>query len=84
VSERIPTPEEQRLEQLHQRVDRDFSYHAPREGQPEKYSALRAKARELAHLVVELVPSGREQASALTKLEESVMHANAGIARAPA
>jgi hypothetical protein len=40
-------------------------------------------ARKFASLIVERVPGGREQALALTKLEEVVMWANAGIARNP-
>lgn len=66
---------------LHARVDNDFVYHPPKPDQPEKYTRLREEARVLAHLIVDLVPPGREQASALTRLEEAVMHANAGIAR---
>jgi hypothetical protein len=56
-------------------------YHAPKSGQPELYKRLRDKALELARMIVEEVPPGREQSSALTRLEETVMHANAGIAR---
>lgn len=66
---------------LRQRIESDFRYHAPREAQPAKYEALRDKARELAQLMVDLVPEGRELATALTRLEEATMHANAGIAR---
>lgn len=69
-------------ERLHARVDHDFRYHPPQPGQPESYEVLRSKARELGHLIVDKVPPGREQATALTRLEEAVMHANAGIARA--
>lgn len=68
----MPSPEE---------IECRFTYHKPQEGQPEKYEALRAKAREFAELVVELVPEGREQSLALTKIEEGVMWANAGVAR---
>lgn len=63
------------------KIEKAFTYHAPKEGQPEKYQALRDKAKELAYLIAELVPPGREQSLAMTKLEESVMWANAGIAR---
>lgn len=58
-----------------------FTYHPPKEGQPEKYAAIRAKAKELAVLVDELCPNSREKSLASTKLEECVMWANAGIAR---
>lgn len=58
-----------------------FTYHAPKPGQPEKYEALRATAKELAYLIEKLTPPSREQALALTKLEEAVMWAHAAIAR---
>jgi hypothetical protein len=58
-----------------------FTYHAPKEGQPQKYEAIRAKALELAELVDGLAPDGREKSLAITALEESVMWANASIAR---
>jgi hypothetical protein len=45
------------------------------------YQLLRDAAKEYADAIVELVPTSREQALALTKLEECVMWANAGIAR---
>jgi hypothetical protein len=58
-----------------------FTYHAPHPGQPAKYTAVRSKAKELAELIVEMCPDSREQATALTKLEEVVFWANAAIAR---
>ena len=64
-----------------QDLEKRFTYHAPKPGQPEKYTAIRAKAKELAEMIVELVPESREQSLALTKIEEGVMWANAGIAR---
>ena len=66
---------------LRARIENDFQYHAPKEGQQEKYVSLREKAKELALLYVELVPGSRELSTALTLLEESNMIANAGIAR---
>lgn len=66
---------------LRERLENTFTYHAPKGDQPERYVAIRGKAKELAYLLAELVPPGREQALALTKLEETVMHANAGVAR---
>jgi hypothetical protein len=61
----------------------NFTYHAPGPGQQEKYTALRAKALELALLIHELTPDCREQSLAFTHLEESVFWANASIARNP-
>lgn len=58
-----------------------FTYHAPKQGQNEEYIALRSKGLELAQLIVSAVPESREQALALTKIEEAIMWANAGIAR---
>lgn len=58
-----------------------FTYHAPKEGQPEKYSELRLQAGLLAELINRLCPDSREKSLALTAAEESVMWANAAIAR---
>ena len=63
------------------KIENAFTYHDPQPGQPEKYQAIRELAKELAYLIDELVPDSREKSLAQTKLEESVMWANAGIAR---
>ena len=63
------------------KIENAFTYHTPKDGQPEKYQAIREKAKELAYLIKELVPDSREQSLAITKLEECSMWANAGIAR---
>lgn len=63
------------------RIENNFTYHAPKEGQPEKYTAIREKAKELAYLIDEMCPESREKSLAMTKLEEMVMWANAAIAR---
>jgi hypothetical protein len=63
-------------------LENRFSYHSPKEGQAERYTAIRAKAKELAYLIRLETPSNtHEQATALTKLDECVMWANAAIAR---
>jgi hypothetical protein len=62
-------------------IENNFKYHAPKDGQPARYEAVRAKAKELAHLIDEQVPNGREKSLAMTNLEQAVMWANAGIAR---
>jgi hypothetical protein len=62
-------------------IENNFKYHSPKEGQPEKYVALREKAKELAYLIDELCPRSREKSLAVTKLEEVTMWANASIAR---
>lgn len=62
-------------------IENNFKYHAPKEGQPELYEQLRAKAKELAYLIDALVPNSREKSTAITNLEQSMFWANAGIAR---
>lgn len=62
-------------------IIRNFTYHPPKDGQPERYNDLRDAARGLADLVNNMCPDSREKSLALTKLEESIMWANASIAR---
>ena len=66
---------------MNETLEKNFTYHAPTEGKPEKYVAIREKAKELSYMIEELCPSSRERSLALTKLEECVMWTNAGIAR---
>lgn len=60
-----------------------FSYHPPSGNKTAAYNEVRAKALEFAEFLNVTVPDGRELSLALTKLEEAVMWANAGIARDP-
>ena len=62
-------------------LENRFTYHPPKPGQPEKYVKLRDAGKELAYLIKDLTPGSREQSLALTKLEEAIFWANAGIAR---
>jgi len=62
-------------------IENAFRYHPPKPGQPEQCERLRSKAKELAYLISELCPNSREKALAMTNLEQSVMWANAAIAR---
>ena len=62
-------------------IENNFKYHAPKDGQNEKYELIRATAKTLAYLIDEDCPASREKSLAMTKLEESVMWANASIAR---
>lgn len=62
-------------------IENNFMCHAPKYGQQEKYQELRSKAKELAYMIDELCPQSREKSLANTKLEESIMWANASIAR---
>lgn len=67
--------------QITARIKNDFTYHKPPAEIGQVFVTIREKAKELALLIDRVVPPGREQSSALTRLEEAVMHANAGIAR---
>ena len=58
-----------------------FTYHPPKDGQPETYQALRAIALNFARTIDQQAPDSREKSLALTHLEEAVMWANAAIAR---
>jgi len=63
-------------------IENNFKYHAPKPGQPEKYSAIREKAKELAYLIDEQCPNSREKSLAMTKqIEEVGFWANASVAR---
>jgi hypothetical protein len=62
-------------------VEKRFTYHPPKGGQPQRYERIRAQAREMAWLITCNCPESRETSLALTKLEEAVMWANAAIAR---
>ncbi|WP_274362746.1 DUF7681 family protein [Paenibacillus thermotolerans] len=62
-------------------IENNFQYHAPKEGQPAKYDAIRSLAKGLAVAFDDMCPNSREKSLAMTKLEEAVMWANAAIAR---
>lgn len=58
-----------------------FTYHPPRGDQSVRYENIRDKALKFAMFLVISTPESREQSLALTHLEETVMWANAAIAR---
>lgn len=62
-------------------IEKNFTYHTPKNDQPERYSQLRENSKWLAELIVSLCPESRERSLALTKLEECSFWANASIAR---
>jgi hypothetical protein len=63
------------------RIENTFTYHSPKGDQQRRYEGLRETAKMLAYRIEAYVPNSREKSLALTKLEECIMHANAGIAR---
>jgi hypothetical protein len=67
---------------IHDRIERDFSFHpATTEERRDEHSSVRVKCKDLAHFIADKVPPGREQALALTHVEEAMHWANAGIAK---
>lgn len=70
------------VKEVNYQIENNFSYHAPKEGQPKKYEEIRNSAKELAYLFDKLSPdNSREKSLAMTKLEEAVFWINASIAR---
>lgn len=66
---------------LQARILNDFEAHRTTSRQTESMARIRMTARNLAVTIAHEVPLGRELSSALTRLEEVMFHANAGIAR---
>lgn len=67
---------------LTDRIENDFTYHAPKDTEEvQRYQDIRAYAKSFAHIINVAVPDGREKSTSLTKLDEVVFWANAGIAR---
>ena len=64
------------------RLSNDFRFHEKsRQERASEHEQVRSGCLGLAELVLSVVPSGREQSLALTKIEEAMFWANAGIAR---
>jgi hypothetical protein len=68
-------------DQMAKQLEKTFTYHAPKDDQPERYVHLRDRAKELAYLIVRHTPPSREQSLAITHLESAIFYANAAIAR---
>lgn len=68
-------------EKTTQQIDMAFVSKGVKDDQPARYLALREAGHQLALLIASETPPSREQALALTNLEQAVMWANAAIAR---
>ena len=66
---------------MKEQIENNFKYHAPKEDQIEIYKNIRENVKQVALLIDDYIPNSREKSLALTKLEETVMWANAGLAR---
>lgn len=61
-------------------LDDVFSYHAPEPEQIPKYNALREGAKAFARVIMENCPSCADRSTAIRKVREAVMTANAAVA----
>lgn len=62
-------------------IEKNFTYHPPKDDQTARYISIRNMAHDFAKLLDQFCPDSREKSLAFTKLEECVMWANAAIAR---
>jgi len=77
----VPAPKYPLDERTLGALNERFEYHPPQGDQRARYELIRAKVRELALIIVGNTPVSREQALAMTHLDEAMMFANAAIAR---
>jgi hypothetical protein len=63
-------------------LEHRFTYHPPRSAaEVNNHETIREAARDFAAYIYARIPEGREKAIAITKVEEALYWANAGIAR---
>ena len=67
---------------MNEEIEKNFTFHPLKDGQPELYNSIRDKAKQLAYTIKDVCPDSREKSLAMTKLEEALMWANASLARA--
>lgn len=76
----VPSTKQGEIMITQENIDNWFSYHSPKEGQPEKYQAIRNQAKIMAETIIKNTPQSADQTVAIRKLRECVMVANASIA----
>jgi hypothetical protein len=64
-------------------IDRRFTYHPPSDDRAVKHIMVREHGKALAQYLDENIPDGYEKDTAIQRVEEAVMWANAGLARSP-
>ena len=57
-----------------------FQYHSPRPDQLPKYEAIREAGKAFAEIILANTPRGTDQNTAIQKIRETVMVANASVA----
>lgn len=65
---------------LQKALDNAYTYHPPKEDQPERYVTIRSAAHDFALVICQNAPQSRERAIGLTLLEEVVCMVNKAIA----
>lgn len=61
-------------------IKNSFTYHAPHGDQVRRYEEIREAGLDLARHILNLTPASAEQTTAIRKVQEAVMFANAAIA----
>lgn len=61
-------------------LDHIFTYHPPKDDQPEKYVKIREAAKEFAKIILENTPYSADQSFCIRKIREVTMTANASVA----
>lgn len=73
-------PKNKLTDQEENQLENSFTYHSPKEDQPQRYQEIREAAKHLARTVLECAPNSRERNVALTLIELGVVMANKSIA----
>mgnify|MGYP001824771454 CR=1 FL=1 len=63
------------------RIDHNTKHHPPDEDQVQVHTAIREAAKAYMYVIASRCPASRETSLALTAAEESMMWANAAVAR---
>lgn len=61
-------------------LDNIFTYHSPKNDQPQRYEKIREAAKNLAIVIDECCPDCADKSAAIRKIREASMTANAAIA----
>lgn len=64
-------------------LEHRFKFHPADAEKAKRHEKVRDECKQLAATVKMMVPPGREQSTAISKIEEAMMWANAGLARGP-
>lgn len=77
---RLQPKDEAELQAVEQYLDHVFEYHSPSGDQVEAYAEIRQQAKGMARVIFLRCPPSADRTTALRRLRESVMVANASIA----